>query len=431
MENFSSFLAALHSRAGSGTELLLHGNRRADDRHEEHEDDGVARDEDSHTDLIADLRDGVLETVPARVGLARHEAVKATVLSAGMELVVDIAREDFLLILALDCDVNRDTILDALDGAVENLSKVPVIDGKGRVAKSRGRLDARADAEAKDAGKGIVQAMARDHFEERDAELDEAPALRVVLLEVAEAHDGSDSKDDPEPPEGLHGLTDEQDDLRGKWQVDAGVDLPLATQVILLIGQSMQAFWWLWIVLAVAAVMGFRYFKENYPERWCLIQLRIPFFKVITRHRLHYTFARIFGLCISSGIQPTTALSYTALAVDNWYLRKVLDRAVKSIKDGVPIDVAIEREDKKKVLSRDIYNKLHAGAQNGGLDRLMTSQANTSRNRLEYAVSKIGDKISMTVLIPSYAVVLVLLMSIIGPTIAMQQKLGAGAGAGM
>lgn len=217
----------------------------------------------------------------------------------------------------------------------------------------------------------------------------------------------------------------------GDMLLDAGVDLPLATQVILLIGQSMQAFWWLWIVLAIGAVMGFRYFKENYPERWCLIQLRIPFFKVITRHRLHYTFARIFGLCISSGIQPTTALSYTALAVDNWYLRKVLDRAVKSIKDGVPIDVAIEREDKKKVLSRDIYNKLHAGAQNGGLDRLMMSQANTSKNRLEYAVSKIGDKISMTVLIPSYAVVLVLLMSIIGPTIAMQQKLGAGAGGGM
>lgn len=49
-----------------------------------------------------------------------------------MELVVEIAREDFLLILALDCDVNRDTILDALDGTVENLSKVPVIDGKSR-----------------------------------------------------------------------------------------------------------------------------------------------------------------------------------------------------------------------------------------------------------------------------------------------------------
>lgn len=47
--------------------------------------------------------------------------------------------------------------------------------------------------------------------------------------------------------------------------LDAGVDLPLATQVILLIGQSMQAFWWLWIVLAIGAVMGFRYFKENYP----------------------------------------------------------------------------------------------------------------------------------------------------------------------
>ena len=224
MENFSSFLAALHSATGSSTELLLHGNRRADDRHEEHEDDGVTRDEDSHTDLIADLRDGVLEAVPARVGLARHETVKTTVLGTSMELVVEIAREDFLLILALDCDVNRDTILDALDGTVENLSKVPVIDGKSRVAKSRGRLDARADAEAKDSSEGIVQAMARNHFEERDAELDEAPALWVVLLEVAEAHDGSNSKDDPEPPEGLHGLADEQDDLRGKRQVDAGVE---------------------------------------------------------------------------------------------------------------------------------------------------------------------------------------------------------------
>lgn len=178
MENFSSFLAALHSAAGSGTKLLLHGNRRADDRHEEHEDDGVARDEDGHRDLIADLGDGVLEAVPARVGLARHEAVKTTVLGTSMELVVDIARENFFLILALDCDVNRDTILDALDGAVEDLSKVPVIDGKSRVAKSRGRLDARADAEAKDSSEGIVQAMARNHLEERDAELDEAPALR-------------------------------------------------------------------------------------------------------------------------------------------------------------------------------------------------------------------------------------------------------------
>lgn len=224
MENFSSFLAVLHSTTSSCTEFLLHGNRRADDRHQEHEDNGVARDEDGHADLITDLGDGVLKAVLARVGLARHETVKAAVLSTGMKLVIDIAREDFLLILALDGNVNRDAVLDALDGAVEDFPKVPVIDGKGCVTQGRGRLDAGADAETKNPSKRIVQAMARDHFEERNAQLDETPALRIVLLEVPEAHDGTDGKDDPEPPEGLHGLADEQDDLRGKRQINAGIE---------------------------------------------------------------------------------------------------------------------------------------------------------------------------------------------------------------
>lgn len=208
----------------------------------------------------------------------------------------------------------------------------------------------------------------------------------------------------------------------GELLVDSGLELPFITKVVYNISLFLQS-WWFVVIGGIAAVIISIYsFKKGNPERFDILSMRIPFYGPLASYRLQYDFTKTFGLCIMAGIRASTALKYTSLAVNNLYVKNFLNRAVgKIVNSGTEVEAALKHEDVEDFLSKDTLTMVRTGTESGNLGEIMMNESENYKKDLDNAANTIGDKVSMTVLIPAYISILVLFAAIYYPVLTMMK----------
>lgn len=197
-------------------------------------------------------------------------------------------------------------------------------------------------------------------------------------------------------------------------------ELPLLTKIVLAIGQFMSSFWWAVFPLGIVFYLGYNWLKGNKPEVLAKILMNIPFWQPIAINRVRYDFCTILGICIEAGIEPVQALTYTAIASDNIFLKNLISRALKHIKSkGVPYDEALRREDETSLLDQKLYRMLAAGRSTGRTGEIMKKQADFYRKKLMTATGEVGDKVGMTVITPIYIMVAIMVAAIVLPIVGL------------
>ena len=213
----------------------------------------------------------------------------------------------------------------------------------------------------------------------------------------------------------------------GEQLSDSGVELPLITQTVLNFGNLMQEYWYLVIAGFFGISAIFRYLLKKYPERMNILSMKLPIYAPLAYTRIQYNFSKVFGLCVNAGIRPSTALKYTSMAIDSLYLRNVITRAAtKILNTGAAMDAALSHEDVEHFLNKDIYVMIRPGTESGNLGDIMLDESRNYQKELLNISDRIGDKVSMTILIPAYLVILALFASIEYPVITMMQAGMAG-----
>lgn len=205
----------------------------------------------------------------------------------------------------------------------------------------------------------------------------------------------------------------------GNVLLDMNIDLPLITKIVLTLGNGMASLWWLCLLVLGAAGCFYFQFKKQHPDQYSWIIMNLPLWKPVAFNRLKYNFCKVMGLCTSAGIKPSQALSYTALAIDNAYMRNTIKRSLKHIQNGMAIDKAIKKEDTYEMLDTSLYVMLQTGASLGNLGDIMKKQADNYKKKLDTAVAAIGDKIGITVLVPCYIAIVIMFAAIEYPVITM------------
>ena len=215
----------------------------------------------------------------------------------------------------------------------------------------------------------------------------------------------------------------------GELLSDTHIELPLITQLVVGIGNLAQSFWWLFILLGIAIVAGYRYIKNEYPEQIDLFKLRIPFFKVITYNQIQYRFAKIFGLCVQAKLDTTRALQYTAMAADNLVVKNTLKKAATDIeRSGMSLADAIKKADIYHIINPAFYIMLRVGVSTSDIGNIMLKEADNYRKDMLVASKLIGDKVGLSVTIPGYVALIILFASIEFPVMTMMQNLNSMGG---
>ena len=202
------------------------------------------------------------------------------------------------------------------------------------------------------------------------------------------------------------------------------IELPLITRALLSFGNFFSTFWWIVPVFIFLIIVYIRYRKEKYPVEYSLIGLRIPFYKDIAYYQIHYNFCEIFALCRESGLRSIESLKYTAMAIDNAYMSKILNNASVLMVRGASLPDAIRKSDIEHIISTEVIAMLETGETTNKTAEIMKTEAESYLEELDNVMETIGDKVSVAVLTPSYGMMLVFFGAVEYPLMQLTQNFG-------
>ena len=210
----------------------------------------------------------------------------------------------------------------------------------------------------------------------------------------------------------------------GELLNDAHLELPLITKAVIGVSTLAQSFWWLFLLIGIGGFFLYKRTKKDSPEKIEKLALKMPFFKVINYNKLQYNFAKILGLCITAGIQTSTALRYTAVASGNFMMKSTLTKAANEIENsGLQVADAVKKADTYGIIDKRFYVMLSVATTAGKIGTIMLDESENYRKEMIVASELIGDKIGLSVSIPGYLCLIALFASIEFPVMKMMQNL--------
>lgn len=126
---------------------------------------------------------------------------------------------------------------------------------------------------------------------------------------------------------------------------DMGVALPLATSLMLGMGNFLHAYWWLILVSGALVFFGARTYLRtpSGQKRWDRVKLRLPIFGKLWKKTEIARFSRTLGTLLESGVPILTAMNIVQSVVLNTYLRQGLITVYTELKQGNILSRALGR----------------------------------------------------------------------------------------
>lgn len=197
---------------------------------------------------------------------------------------------------------------------------------------------------------------------------------------------------------------------------DLKVEIPMFTKIILDIGKFLNEYWYLVFVFIALIVLAYKQFKKHNQEKMALLEFKLPFFKKLAYLSLQYSMTKLLGLCLSAGIQPEHALKYTALAIQNPYIKELLINASNTMTNtGKQLYECVSMHDHNGIMDADFMMILRVGSESGNLADTMLTTSEVYRKNYISSMDAFGTKISTVVLIPCAVAILAIYISILYP----------------
>ncbi len=151
---------------------------------------------------------------------------------------------------------------------------------------------------------------------------------------------------------------------------DMGVDLPLATQMMLVCGHFLQNYWWLIVLVPAAGFFLFKYLvsKQGGRQRWDRFKLGLPLLGPILLKIEIARFTKTLGALLNSGISILSALNIVKEILTNQILRDSLDLVYNDLKQGWMLSASLE---KNQVFPQLAVNMLGVGEESGRMPEML------------------------------------------------------------
>jgi len=150
--------------------------------------------------------------------------------------------------------------------------------------------------------------------------------------------------------------------------------LPAPTQILIAVGTTARTYVLLGFGALIAGIFGFRYWSRtpSGTEHVHRFLLRIPVLGEIWLKYQVAQFSRVLGTLLVGGIPLLQALNTAAESIGTPVLRKVLQEAVRLVREGQPLSQSLRSTKIFPSLSTDM---IEVGESTGALPAMLTSVA--------------------------------------------------------
>ncbi|TET41003.1 MAG: type II secretion system F family protein, partial [Elusimicrobia bacterium] len=177
-----------------------------------------------------------------------------------------------------------------------------------------------------------------------------------------------------------------------------GAELPLPTQILLLVSNFLNRYIIFLIIGLIAFVVGLRqYYKTEagsmYIDR---LLLRFPLFGPLLRKVAVAKFTRTFGTLVKSGVPILQALETVAKTSGNRVVEKAVLAAKDAIREGERISDPLKASG---VFPPMVTQMISVGEETGNLDAMLSKIAEFYEQEVDAAVSGLTSLIEPVVVV--------------------------------
>ncbi len=193
-----------------------------------------------------------------------------------------------------------------------------------------------------------------------------------------------------------------------------GVELPLATRILLATSHFFVHYWWVMLGVLLAMVFGWRRWVSTVKGKltWHRWQLKLPIVGTIIERSLLARFARSFSMMLKAGVPLNTALSLVADAVDNaWMAVRIRD-----MRAGIERGESLLRTAGSSGLFTPLVMQMIAvGEETGQVDDLLHEAAEYYEREVDYDLKSLTARIEPILIGIVAVMVLILALGIFTP----------------
>jgi len=201
-----------------------------------------------------------------------------------------------------------------------------------------------------------------------------------------------------------------------------GGALPFPTRLLLKVHRMITVYWWVGVLLAIGASVGFRAFVRSDEGRllWDRFRLAIPGYGRVVRHRYYAQFSRTLGTLMENGIPLLRSLDLVTEIAGNRFLESKLVEAKRAVVDGATLSAALSAQH----LFPDLFTDMLAvGEQTGRFAETMQTVADVYERELDRAVNIISALIPILIIVLIAIVVALIVFSILSAVFEMTHSL--------
>lgn len=179
---------------------------------------------------------------------------------------------------------------------------------------------------------------------------------------------------------------------------ELGGELPALTKAVMAFSRSLVHFWYIYLIVVIAIVVGFKMWKksDSGSTTWAKLMLRMPVVGKSTRMTAAARFTRTMATLLRSGISVLQSLEITSATLDNKILEKRFYDARIDIRKGMNLSKAIRPI---KELPPMIYAMVSIGEESGTLDSILDKAADFFEDEADAATAKLTSALEPVMII--------------------------------
>src|SRR5947208_10588678 len=206
------------------------------------------------------------------------------------------------------------------------------------------------------------------------------------------------------------------------FMAQTGGALPLPTRILLQIHHAITGYWWVGVLMAVGAIVGFRAVVRTQEGRlgWDRFRLMIPGYGGVIRHRYYAQFARTLGTLMENGVPLLRSLDLVSEIAGNRFLERKLGEVRRVVIDGATLSAALQQQKLFPDLFRDM---MAVGEQTGHFAETMQAIADVYERELDRSVGVISQLIPPVIIVVIAVLVGLVVFSILSAVFEMTHSL--------
>ena len=178
-----------------------------------------------------------------------------------------------------------------------------------------------------------------------------------------------------------------------------GTDLPAFTQMLVSASRFMVAYWWLALIVAIGAIVGFIQTKKRSKSFAHFLDravLKIPVIGEIMKNSAIARFSRTLAITFKAGVPLVEALDIVAGATGNIVYEKAVYRIRDDVSVGYQLNTAMRQVD---VFPHMVIQMTAIGEEAGALDDMLNKVAEFYEQEVNNAVDALASLIEPLVMV--------------------------------